>query len=136
MQLSSTSRYSIRILSYIASKDKDKLYSAKEISEALVIPYKYLTKIMTDLAKADLILSIRGREGGYKLAREASQIVISDILNVCNQSISDTECILGGVCDSEHKCSLHDQWVDPKDMIKKMFNETTLDNLEGQNFKM
>lgn len=136
MQLHNTSQYAIRILSYIAKNDNDHLYNAKELSTILEIPHKFLTKIMTELVKYGFILSIRGREGGYKLAKPAADISITDILEKFNDQINDEQCILGiGVCDSKNKCALHDQWIEPKFMIKRMFEETTLEKLEGENFK-
>lgn len=137
MQLNNTSQYAIRILSYIAKDENDHLYNAKELSEILSIPYKFLTKIMTELVKADFILSIRGREGGYKLAKPASQITIMQILNTFHDELHDDACILGiGVCDSKNRCALHDQWIEPRGMIRRMFEETTLERLEGKEFKV
>ena len=137
MQLHNTSQYAIRILSYIANKHEKQLYSAKELSDVLNIPYKFLTKITTELVKSNFILSIRGREGGYKLSRPASQISIMDVLNNFNEFVEQKECILGiGKCDGNNKCGLHDQWVKPKTMIKEMFENTTLENLEGSDFKI
>jgi Rrf2 family protein len=137
MQLHNTTQYAIRLLSYIAVNSEKKQFNAKELSEILDIPYKFLTKIMTTLVKEDLIISIRGREGGYQLSRDASQITMMDILNVFHESENDGTCILGiGVCDSKNKCALHDQWVTPKNMIQKMFEETTLDKIEGHGYKL
>ncbi|MDF1875647.1 Rrf2 family transcriptional regulator [Sulfurimonas sp. SAG-AH-194-I05] len=137
MELNNTSQYAIRILGYIASNGEDGLLSAKELSEVLNIPYKFLTKIMTDLTKADFILSIRGREGGYKLARPSNEISIMEILNQFNELTNYAECILGiGKCDSKKRCALHEQWVKPKTMMLKMFKETTLDKLKGPDYKI
>jgi len=137
MQLHNTTQYAIRTLSYIAKHDNAHLHNAKDLSDTLDIPYKFLTKIMTDLVKFEFIISIRGRDGGYKLAKEASTVTIMEILNKFNDPVNYEQCILGiGTCDSKNKCALHDQWVKPKDMIQKMFKETTLENLEGKNFKI
>lgn len=137
MQLNNTTQYAIRILNYIAVNGDGKLYSAKELSEKLDIPYKFLTKIMTELAKAGFINSIRGRDGGFKLAKEALEVKLIDIMKAFNEDICGSSCLLGiGECDSQNKCALHDQWVKPKGMIQKMFEETTLHNLDGQNFKL
>ncbi|MEA2073764.1 MAG: Rrf2 family transcriptional regulator [Campylobacterota bacterium] len=132
MQLNNTSKYAIRILNYIANKHQERLLSAKELSDVLNIPYKFLTKIMSELVKSDFVISIRGREGGYKLAKSAASITIMEILNQFNELTTKDECVLGiGVCDSKNKCSMHDQWVKPKELMLKMFEETTLENLEG-----
>lgn len=133
MQLNSTSKYAVRILSYIANNHEQRLLSAKEISEVLNIPYKFLTKIMTELVKSDFIISIRGREGGYKLSRSAASITIMQILNQFNELTTQNQCVLGiGLCDGNNKCAMHDQWVKPKKLMQKMFEETTLENLEGK----
>jgi len=137
MQLNNTTKYAIRILSYIAKNEDKKLQNAKELSEILEIPYKFLTKIMTELVKQEFILSIRGRDGGYKLARSSASISILDILNAFNELTHYSECILGSQpCNSKTKCMLHDQWSKPKELIKKMFAETTLEKIEGEDFKI
>ncbi len=140
MHLHSTSKYAIRIMSYMANNNNYNnkiLFNAKDISEILTIPYKFLTKIMSDLVKANLIISIRGREGGYKIARPASNITIIEIINLFNDLTHKEECFLGiGKCDGENRCSMHDKWVEPKILIQKMFEETTLQNLEGGGFKI
>lgn len=137
MQLNNTSQYAIRILNHIANNDEKSLLNAKEISQTLSIPYKFLSKIMTELVKSSFIVSIRGREGGYRLARSASEITVMDVLNQFNEFVHQDLCVLGiGNCDGKKKCSMHDQWVKPKVLMKKMFEETTLKNLEGSDFKI
>ena len=137
MELNNTSKYAIRILGYIANYSEGKLLSARELSEALNIPYKFLTKIVTDLVKEGYIISIRGREGGNKLSRDASKITLMEILNTFNELNNQAECILEiGPCDNKKRCSLHDQWLKPKSMINKMFQNTTLKDLDGENFKI
>jgi len=137
MQLLNTSKYAIRILSYISSHDNQQLCNAKELSETLAIPYKFLTKIMVKLVKLELITSIRGREGGYKLSKPASSITIIEILNYFNEFPQYEQCILGiGACNAKNKCALHDQWVKPKKMIRKMFENTTLADIDSEHFKL
>ncbi|WP_458701247.1 RrF2 family transcriptional regulator [Sulfurospirillum sp. 1307] len=137
MQLNNTTQYAIRILTYLAKEQNNSLLSAKEIAEKLNIPYKFLTKIMTELTKAELIISIRGREGGYKLKTPASKINISKILNIFNDSLNQKKCLLGiGFCDTNNKCALHDQWIKPKTQIKKMFEDTTLEEIANKDTKL
>jgi Rrf2 family protein len=114
-----------------------KLLNATELSETLLIPYKFLTKIMTELVKANLIVSIRGREGGYAFAKPPSEIIISEILDVFGESIKDEQCVLGiGFCNGMCKCALHDQWMEPKRLMQQMFQESTLEAIAGQGCKI
>jgi len=137
MKLNNTSQYAIRILAYIADHKEKNLLSATELSNELIIPYKFLTKIMTELVKADLVESIRGREGGFKLKKNAADIKVDDILNIFNDSIKDEECILGiGFCNGMCKCALHDQWMEPKLLMQKMFRESSLQDIAGKGCKI
>lgn len=137
MQLHNTTQYAIRILSYLTQQETNCLLSAKGIAEKLEIPYKFSTKIMGELTKAGFIKSIRGREGGYELDKPASEIKISYILNIFNDSLHEEQCILGiGFCNSKNKCALHDQWTQPKTLIERMFNDTTLDKIATKGSKL
>jgi len=136
MVLSNTSQYAIRILAYMADK-KDSQLNATQLAEILYIPYKFLTKIMTELVKVDLVESIRGREGGFKLKKKSSDIKVSDILDVFNDSIKDEQCVLGiGFCNGLCKCALHDQWMEPKLLLQKMFRESSLEDIAGRGCKI
>ena len=136
MQLSNTSQYAIRILAYMADKKDDQL-NATQLAEILFIPYKFLTKIMTELVKVDLVESIRGRDGGYKLKKKSSDIMVGDILDLFGDSIKDEQCVLGiGFCNGLCKCALHDQWMEPKLLMQKMFRESSLKDIAGRGCKI
>jgi len=137
MKLNKTSQYAIRILAYITDHKKKKLFNSTYLSNELTIPYKFLTKIMTELVKNNFVESIRGREGGFKLKKNASEIKIDDILNIFNDSIKDEECILGiGFCNGMCKCALHDKWMEPKILMQKMFRESSLKDIAGKGCKI
>lgn len=137
MLLHATTQYAIRVLVYISKNGNDKLYTAKELSEVLDIPYKFLTKIMTDLVKSNFINSIRGRDGGYELSRPSNEITIFDIIEAFKDIEDETKCILGiGVCDKDNKCVLHDECFIPRDSIREMYRNTTLDKFKDQDFKL
>jgi len=137
MRLSNTSQYAIRMLAYMAHKKDAELINATELSEALHIPYKFLTKIMTELVKVNLVISVRGREGGYTLKKKAVDIMVGDILDVFHDTIEDEQCVLGiGFCNGTNKCALHDQWMEPKMLLQKMFRESSLEEIAGKGNKI
>ena len=137
MQLSNSSQYAIRILAYMADKKDSKLLNATELAKTLYIPYKFLTKIMTELVKSGLVVSIRVRDGGYKFEKKTSEIMVSDILAIFNDSIKDEQCVLGiGFCNGLCKCALHDQWIEPKHLLQKMFQESSLEDIAGKGCKI
>ena len=133
MKLNTTSQYAIRVVTYLAINN-DKLSNSKNISEELKIPYKSLTRIITQLVNASIIVSLRGREGGIKLEKELSSIKVYDIMEAVNESLHNEECILGiGACNKHEKCPLHDRWVAPKEEIINIFQNTSVEDLNKTN---
>ena len=137
MKLNTTSQHAIRIMTYIAKTSEKKFHRAKEISEILDIPYKYLSKIMTELATANILTSVQGREGGYFMSKEAKDISVKDILESVKEPTHATQCLLGtDNCDENKKCFLHDKWTEPKKSILDMFTNTTLEDIKKDDYKI
>lgn len=132
MKLKTTSEYALRILTYMSNHESEQL-TAKHLSEKLEIPYKYLTRVMTNLTKKGLVCSTRGRMGGFVFSKPIGEITIYDILEAVNDINNDT-CIMGsGLCGSGEHCVLHDSWSKPKQLIDEMFKNSTLKDLQKQN---
>lgn len=130
MKLNTTSQYAIQIISHIAKANENQKVSAKKIAQELDIPYKYLTRITAQLVEAQIIQSIRGREGGYTLAKAPSEVYIKDILEAVNESLHQQQCLLGNKqCNESKKCILHDKWSAPKKEMVEMFSQTSLSDI-------
>jgi len=129
MHFSKTAQYAIRILTYL-HRHNESSHSVNVLHQELDLPYKYLTKMVTDLVKKGLVNASRGREGGIRLARDAETIHLGDILEAIGEPLEHERCILGfEKCDSSNPCALHDQWVKPKELIETMLSTTTLASL-------
>ena len=75
--------------------------------------------------------------GGYKFEKKTSEIMVSDILDIFNDSIKDEQCVLGiGFCNGMCKCALHDQWMEPKLLMQRMFRESSLKDIAGVGCKI
>jgi len=126
---SKTAQYTFRILIFM-SKDPEKLFSATHIHEETEIPYKYLTMLLTKLAKADILKASRGRNGGFLLNKGTHEVYLVDILNAIDEN-NCSNCALGeSECDEMQPCSLHESYTLPKQALEKMLNTTTLDKLD------
>ena len=129
MHFSKTAEYAIRVLSYL-HRYNETSHSVNVLHKELDLPYKYLTKMVTDLVKKGLVNASRGRDGGITLAKQAKDITLCDILQAIGEPLDSQRCILGfEKCDASNPCTLHDQWVKPKEMIETMLTTTTLDSL-------
>jgi len=135
MKLNTTSQYAIRIMQKFAAQNQ-RQFRAKELSEELAIPYKYLTKVMKMLLDSDLLVSIRGREGGYIIAKNPAEIKVIDITQAVNECHDFDKCILGlGVCQEINTCALHEQWTAARKKIVSMLRGTTLKDIANSEDK-
>jgi len=125
---SKTSEYAIKIMIYLsANSTKDSLRQVKEISKALGTPGPFTAKILQQLVKADLLFSMKGKNGGFTLSRDLGDIKISDIVIAVDGEKSINRCILGlKNCSSENPCPLHHKFYKIKDDFKKYVLDSNL----------
>ena len=87
MKLSTKGRYAMVALTDIALQPRDTLVTLGEISKRQDISLPYLEQLFVKLRRADLVTSVRGPGGGYKLARPASEIRVSDVLAAVDETV-------------------------------------------------
>mgnify|MGYP005989357551 CR=1 FL=1 len=88
MKLSTKGRYAMVALADLALQPSDTLVTLTEISKRQDISLAYLEQLFVKLRRADLVISMRGPGGGYKLSRPASEIRVSDILGAVDETVS------------------------------------------------
>ncbi|WP_341366245.1 Rrf2 family transcriptional regulator [Yoonia sp. BS5-3] len=88
MKLSTKGRYAMVALADLALQDGDKLITLTEISKRQDVSLPYLEQLFVKLRRAGLVDSVRGPGGGYKLARPASDIRVSEILGAVDETVS------------------------------------------------
>ena len=71
--------YAVVIMAQLA-RDPQRLYTTAELADELNLPRPTVSKLLKMLIKADLLISKRGVQGGYQLAKEAHRIVASDLI--------------------------------------------------------
>ena len=128
--LSQTGIYAIQAMGYLASEsDKDETpILGRIIAEEMQIPANFLSKILHRLVQAGLIRSIRGRNGGFVMARPPSKIRIREIVELFMQLDEYKHCFLGlKKCDGA--CGLHLRWRNITEQFELMLDETTIDKI-------
>ena len=92
MKLSTKGRYGLRAMIDLAVSSEEEAVSISSISSRQNISESYLEQLVAKLKKAGLVVSIRGAQGGYKLAKDASQISVGDILRALEGNLEAVEC--------------------------------------------
>lgn len=126
MNLSKTSEYALRIMSFMAG-DEEKLYTTNELFKNLKIPFRYLRKLMISLSKSDLLISLQGKNGGYKIAKRPEDISLLDIIMTTGENPIGKTCFFGfEECAFVEKCAMHEKWAIVRENIEQALSKTTL----------
>jgi len=87
MKLSTKGRYAMVALADIALQDSENLVTLGEVSRRQDISLPYLEQLFVKLRRANLVASVRGPGGGYRLARPASEIRITEVLEAVDETV-------------------------------------------------
>jgi Rrf2 family iron-sulfur cluster assembly transcriptional regulator len=117
MNITSKSRYALKIMMDLASQPapggEPGVTHRSVISARQGIPLDYMDHVLSRLRDAGLIASVRGRSGGYRLARLADAVSVLEIFMAVEDSFQPVQCLDGGQgCVVEHVCSSRDAWAD------------------------
>lgn len=82
MRISARADYAVRAALQLAASGDDGPLKAEAIADAQDIPHKFLESILNDMRRGGLVLSQRGGNGGYRLAKPAESISIADVIRV------------------------------------------------------
>jgi Rrf2 family transcriptional regulator, iron-sulfur cluster assembly transcription factor len=112
MKLSSKGRYAVMAMADIAVHSGGSPVSLASVAARQEISQEYLEQLFLKLRKHNLVDSTRGPGGGYRLARDAEDIRIADIVLAVDESLQVTRCTGDAVegCVSGRQCLTHDLW--------------------------
>ncbi|MCB9260743.1 MAG: Rrf2 family transcriptional regulator [Ignavibacteriales bacterium] len=105
--------------------NSDRYLNAKEISNAIALPKEYVAKILQKLTYAEIVISQKGKGGGFKLLKSFDTIELKDIIDVFENS-KDNKCLIGLSDNCEKQvCSFHHIWT----MVKMIMFTTKLNEV-------
>jgi Rrf2 family transcriptional regulator, iron-sulfur cluster assembly transcription factor len=130
MQVTRAGEYGVLGMLNLARRPTGQCVMIDDISREERISKSFLAKIFQDLAKAGLVISLRGARGGYKLARPLEQITILEIIEAIEGPIALQRCLEEVPnCDNTGGCALCRLLEQAQDKVKDVFSQTTLAEL-------
>lgn len=133
MKLSKRGEYALRSMINlgIAAKVERSLVRVTELAKAEDLPVKFLEQIVQQLREAGFVESVRGRHGGYRLAKPASEIPIGQIVRLIDGPLAPIGCVSQTAyepcnCPDEAHCGLRMLMLDVRNAIAAILDRYTL----------
>ncbi|WP_162652725.1 iron-responsive transcriptional regulator RirA [Lentilitoribacter sp. Alg239-R112] len=130
MRLTRQTNYAMRMLMYCAANDED-LSRIAEIAKSYSVSELFLFKILQPLAKGGLVQTIRGRNGGVRLARPAKDISLFDVVRVTEDNFAMAECFENDAaeCPLVNSCALNTALREALNAFFDVLSKYSIDDL-------
>jgi Rrf2 family iron-sulfur cluster assembly transcriptional regulator len=129
MRLTTKGRYAVTAMLDLAIHGLKKPVSLNDISGRQGISLSYLEQLFAKLRRNELVSSVRGPGGGYRLSRDGKEISIAQVVDAVNESMDATRCQGKGDCQDGDQCLTHNLWIDLSDQIHAFLSGITIGDL-------
>ncbi len=108
IRLAKLTDYGLVLMTTMARKGKASVHNARDLASVTRLPLPTVTKVLKQLLQSGLLVSHRGINGGYSLAKEPAEVSIAEIIAAIEGPIALTECStdVTGLCDLERSCPI------------------------------
>lgn len=124
MYITTKGRNALKVMIDLA-QHREGYVSLADIAERVKESQKYLEITVSQLSQNGLILSARGKTGGYMLAREPQEYTVADIITVAEGSLAPVSCLEGG-CENADNCLSLPLWRELDDVIMNFLKSKKL----------
>ena len=141
MRLTTKGRFAVTAMLDLATRQTKGPVTLAGISERQGISLSYLEQLFGKLRRHQIVSSVRGPGGGYKLARKGADITVADIIFAVNEPMDTTMCGGFGNChhksedDPEKRCITHDLWSALNVRIVDYLDSVSLQDLVDQHLQ-
>lgn len=132
MKISFKGDYALKTILDLALHYQQGLAQISDIAKRQDIPLKYLEQILLVLKGAGYVRSKRGPEGGYSLAKLPQEIALGEIIRLMEGPTSPVTCVSSSgysKCKDEPKCPFRGIWLEIKENINKIVDNTTFEDI-------
>lgn len=127
MILSRACEYGIQGLLFLVNSPPGRYVTVKEIARATKVSAPFLSKVLGRLAAHGLLLSLKGPQGGVRLARPAEEIDLLDVVEAIDGLGFSRKCVIGlPRCSDDAPCPLHSFWGPIREEIGAMFSSKSI----------
>lgn len=132
MKLTRASSYALHAVAYMADQDKNEPVASHVIAKARKIPTRFLLKVLKPLVSARVLLSIKGPNGGYRLAKPANEISLLEILEAVDGPIRGLAPLSGEKKNGPLNSKLDSICKESADQIRRHLSSVKVSQLTGK----
>lgn len=129
MKLTTKGRYAVTAMLDLALHAGKGPISLADISLRQGISLSYLEQLFAKLRRESLVQSVRGPGGGYRLAKDAAEVSVVQVVDAVSESIDSTRCHGKGNCQNGETCITHHLWQDLSGHIHQFLSGISLADL-------
>lgn len=129
MRLTTKGRFAVTAMVDLAMSGGERPVTLGDISERQRISLSYLEQLFGKLRRRELVSSVRGPGGGYRLTRPTQDLSVGEIILAVDEPIDATQCGGRENCHDDQKCITHDLWTDLNRHIFEYLESVTLHDL-------
>ena len=130
MQITRMADYATRVLIHLAALPAGTRANRVALAKSVDVPIEFLGKVLQALTRARLILSHRGVNGGFELARASREITMLDIVEAIDGPIALNVCVVRPeACPRAWWCAAHVVWFEAQEALKAVLAKATIADL-------
>lgn len=131
IRLARLSDYGLVLMTLIARERGGAVHTARDLAAGSRLPLPTVSKLLKQLLQSGLLVSHRGTKGGYRLAREAAEISLAEIISAIEGPIALTDCSteITGLCDMEECCPIKRNQQVISQVVRGALEKVTLSDL-------
>ena len=130
MMITTKGRNALKVMIDLAQHNGEGYVSLTDVAERVKESQKYLESTVSQLSQKGLILSARGKTGGYMLARTAEEYTVAEIITAAEGSLAPVSCLDGtNPCERADSCLSMPLWKELDEVIMNFLNSKTLADL-------
>ena len=134
VMVSTRGRYALRVMLDLAEHCTGEYISLMDIASRQGISEKYLESIIASLSRGGCLRAVRGRGGGYRLARQPEEYTVGEILRLTENALAPVACLEKGAepCERADQCQTRPVWLRLQQLIGDYLDSVTLADLMKQ----
>lgn len=119
--------YAVRLSVTLAARPQGTVVSARILATECDVPYELARTILGHLADAGILLSQRGRRGGFALARPPQQVRLGEVLTAAGEPLALNVCVAEpSMCQRSGTCPVHPIWTSASEVLRNFLSDQTL----------